>query len=280
MSVLPPEKLNDAVLETMIGVFEELALKAGAVIMPFYEDGCDTLIKQDESPVTVADQAAEEVILAGLRAAYPDIPVVAEEEICAGHMPADLGRRFFLVDPLDGTREFINRRSDFTVNIALVEDGQPVAGTVYAPVRHAMFSGFGTQASEMEVADGRIGRRVALKVSGKARPEIAVASRSHRTAETDAFLKTHHISDCVSVGSSLKFCLLAKGDADIYPRFGRTMEWDTAAGDAVLRAAGGRTTCTDGSTFAYGKQQQSHDAPFANPFFISWATGRLPDMGA
>nr|WP_306265982.1 3'(2'),5'-bisphosphate nucleotidase CysQ [Pararhizobium sp. IMCC3301] len=263
------EKLGEAALASMIGMFEELALKAGAAIMPFYEDGCETQIKQDNSPVTAADHAAEEIILAGLRAAYPDIPVVAEEEVCAGHMTATVGQRFFLVDPLDGTREFINQRSDFTVNIALIEDGQPVAGTVYAPVRGAMYSGFGTTATETEVVQGRIGRKVAVKVSGKARPEIAVASRSHRTEETDAFLKSCHITDCVSVGSSLKFCLLAKGDADIYPRFGRTMEWDTAAGDAVLRAAGGSTTCADGSAFAYGKQQQSHDEPFANPFFIS-----------
>tara|TARA_R110000868_G_scaffold293619_4_gene554111 strand:+ start:184 stop:1011 length:828 start_codon:yes stop_codon:yes gene_type:complete len=269
MTSAQPEKLSDAALQTMISLFEELALQAGAVIMPFYENGCETQIKQDDSPVTAADHAAEEVILAGLRAAYPEIPIVAEEEISAGHKPAAVGQRFFLVDPLDGTREFINQRSDFTVNIALIEDGQPVAGTVYAPVRGAIYSGFGSTATEAEVAQGHIGRKTALKVSGKATPEVAVASRSHRTEETDAFLKSRHISDCVSVGSSLKFCLLAKGDADIYPRFGRTMEWDTAAGDAVLRAAGGSTTCADGSVFAYGKQQQSHDAPFANPFFIS-----------
>lgn len=271
-------KMPDSVLAPMIEHFEDLALKAGAVIMPFYEHGCETMIKDDESPVTAADHAAEAIILAGLRATYPDIPVVAEEEICAGHMPASLGRRFFLVDPLDGTREFINQRSDFTVNIALIEDGCPIAGTVYAPVRGDLFSGFGSTATHVEVTKNGQSARVALQVRSKAKAEVAVASRSHRTPETDEFLETHQITDCVSVGSSLKFCLLAKGEADIYPRFGRTMEWDTAAGDAVLRAAGGLTTCSDGSAFIYGKQNQTHDAPFANPYFISWATQSIPDM--
>lgn len=274
-----PGKLTEAALSLMIERFEGLALKAGAVIMPFYEKGCETMIKDDDSPVTAADHAAEAIILAGLREAYPDIPVVAEEEVCAGQMPESLGRRFFLVDPLDGTREFINQRSDFTVNIALVEDGCPVAGTVYAPVRGDLFSGYGETATHAEVTKDGPGNRVPLQVNGKAKAEVAVASRSHRTAETDTFLDDHQITDCVSVGSSLKFCLLAKGDADIYPRFGRTMEWDTAAGDAVLRAAGGLTTCSDGSVFTYGKQNQTHDAPFANPFFISWGTRSIPEPG-
>lgn len=278
METSASEKLSESTLASMIVHFEDLAVKAGAVIMPFYENGCETMIKDDDSPVTAADHAAEAIILAGLRASYPDIPVVAEEEICAGHMPEALGRRFFLVDPLDGTREFINQRSDFTVNIALIEDGCPIAGTVFAPVRGELFSGFGSTATFVEVNKESQGERVALQVNGKAKAEVAVASRSHRTPETDEFLETHQITDCVSVGSSLKFCLLAKGDADIYPRFGRTMEWDTAAGDAVLRAAGGVTTCSDGSVFTYGKQDQTHDSPFANPFFISWATQIIPDM--
>lgn len=272
------ESLSEAALASMVEHFEDLAVKAGDVIMPFYENGCETMIKEDDSPVTAADQAAEAVILSSLRSAYPDIPVIAEEEICSGHMPESLGRRFFLVDPLDGTREFINQRSDFTVNIALIEDGIPIAGTVYAPVRGEMFSGFGDTATRVKVAQETLSERENLRVTGKVKAEVAVASRSHRTPETDEFLKTHQITDCISVGSSLKFCLLAKGEADIYPRFGRTMEWDTAAGDAVLRAAGGLTTCSDGSVFTYGKQNQTHDAPFANPFFISWATKEIPDV--
>lgn len=274
----PLETMPDAVLASMIEQFEDLALKAGAVIMPFYENGCETMIKDDDSPVTAADQAAETVILAGLRTLFPEIPVVAEEEICAGHMPESLGRRFFLVDPLDGTREFINQRSDFTVNIALIEDGKPIAGTVYAPVRGDLFSGYGSTATYVAVTPDGQQQRKTLQVRGRKKAEVAVASRSHRTVETDEFLQHHQITDCVSVGSSLKFCLLAKGEADIYPRFGRTMEWDTAAGDAVLRAAGGLTTCSDGSVFLYGKQKQTHDAPFANPFFISWATQGIPEL--
>lgn len=259
-------------LSSMVDLFEKLALDAGKAIMPFYTDGCETMIKDDASPVTAADNAAEEIILRGLRDVYPQIPVVAEEEICAGHMPEALGRCFFLVDPLDGTKEFINKRSDFTVNIALIEDGLPIAGTVYSPVRGELFSGFGDHASEAVVQDGVCGDKVKISIKGRDEAEVAVASRSHCTPETEQFLQDHGISDCVSVGSSLKFCLLARGEADIYPRFGRTMEWDTAAGDAVLRAAGGRTLNPDGSRFIYGKQSQTHDAPFANPSFVAFAT--------
>lgn len=259
-------------LSSMIDLFEALALEAGNAIMPYYTNGCETMVKDDDSPVTAADHAAEEIILKGLRKKYPDIPVVAEEEICAGHIPAALGPLFFLVDPLDGTKEFINKRPDFTVNIALVSEGTPIAGTVYSPVRRELFSGFDNNATQALVTDGRCGEKQKIAVKGKEKAEVAVASRSHLTAETEQFLKERGISDCVSVGSSLKFCLLARGEADIYPRFGRTMEWDTAAGDAVLRAAGGRTLNPDGSRFIYGKQNQTHDAPFANPSFIAFAT--------
>lgn len=259
-------------LPTMVELFETLAIEAGAAIMPFYINGCETMVKEDDSPVTAADHAAEEIILLGLRKNYPNIPVVAEEEMCAGHMPADLGTTFFLVDPLDGTKEFINQRSDFTVNIALIENGLPIAGTVYSPVRGELFSGYDKQATQASVENGSCGEKTKISVTGRDQAKVAVASRSHRTPETDQFLKEHGISDCVSVGSSLKFCLLARGEADIYPRFGRTMEWDTAAGDAVLRAAGGRTLNPDGSQFIYGKQSQTHDAPFANPSFVAFAT--------
>ncbi|MEP0522296.1 MAG: 3'(2'),5'-bisphosphate nucleotidase CysQ [Hyphomicrobiales bacterium] len=259
-------------LSSMIELFEALALEAGNAIMPYFTNGCETMIKDDHSPVTAADHAAEEIILKGLRSNYPDVPVVAEEEICAGHIPAALGSMFFLVDPLDGTKEFINKRPDFTVNIALVSDGTPIAGTVYSPVRKEVFSGFSDSATEARVIDGRFGKRKKISIAGRDRAKVAVASRSHLTPETERFLNEHSISECVSVGSSLKFCLLARGEADIYPRFGRTMEWDTAAGDAVLRAAGGRTLNPDGSRFLYGKQTQSNDAPFANPSFIAFAT--------
>ncbi|MFK8034946.1 MAG: 3'(2'),5'-bisphosphate nucleotidase CysQ [Hyphomicrobiales bacterium] len=272
MSTSQDDSFSDQDLATMVELFEALALEAGSAIMPYYTNGCETMVKEDESPVTAADHAAEEIILLGLRKQYPNIPVIAEEEMCAGHMPAALGQYFFLVDPLDGTKEFINKRSDFTVNIALIEFGVPIAGTVYSPVRGEVFSGFGDQATETVVEDGSCGKKVKISVKGRVEAKIAVASRSHLTPETEQFLTDHGISECVSVGSSLKFCLLARGEADIYPRFGRTMEWDTAAGDAVLRAAGGRTLNPDGSQFIYGKQNQTHDAPFANPSFIAFAT--------
>ncbi len=257
----------------MLALFEELSLKAGATIMHYYENGCDTEFKDDQSPVTVADQAAEKIIVSALRENYPDIPVVAEEEMSAGHTPEKSGtQRFFLVDPLDGTREFINQRSDFTVNIALIEDSIPVAGIVYAPARGELYYGHGDEAVFARIESGTPVDRQSIQVADNRPAKIAVASRSHRTPETDEFLKTHNIKDCVSVGSSLKFCILAKGVADIYPRFGRTMEWDTAAGDAVLRAAGGMTFCTDGSVFPYGKSLQEHDSPFANPSFIAVAS--------
>jgi 3'(2'), 5'-bisphosphate nucleotidase len=259
---------------SLLSIFEETAIAAGQEILRIYEEGCDVALKDDKSPVTAADHAAEAIILAALRRATPDIPVVAEEEISGGHVPGDLGNRFYLVDPLDGTREFVNRNGDFTVNIALIENGTPVLGIVYAPARGWLFTG-GPDGAE-EVTLDRDGNTVSRKaISCRMAPEqmIAVASRSHRTPETDDYLKDFPIADCVSVGSSIKFGLLARGEADIYPRFGRTMEWDTAAGDAVLRAAGGITLTLDGKPLTYGRRNQADDADFANPNFV--ARGKL-----
>jgi 3'(2'), 5'-bisphosphate nucleotidase len=259
---------------SLLATFETTAIAAGQEILRIYEEGYDVALKDDKSPVTAADHAAEAIILEALRRATPDIPVVAEEEISGGHVPGDLGDRFYLVDPLDGTREFVNRNGDFTVNIALIERGAPVLGIVYAPVRGWLFTG-GPEGAEEVTVDyaGAIVSRQAI--SCRAAPEqlIAVASRSHRTPETDDYLKDFAISDCVSVGSSIKFGLLARGEADIYPRFGRTMEWDTAAGDAVLRAAGGITLTLDSKALTYGRRNQADDADFANPNFV--ARGKL-----
>jgi len=245
--------------------FEEIARQAGEVIMEVYEAGPTVTLKQDESPVTEADSRAEAIILGALRTRWPGIPVVAEEEIASGHLPGDLGSRFFLVDPLDGTREFIDRRGDFTVNIALVESGVPTVGVVYAPARGELYSGGPDGAFLCD--DSGNARTIAARVAPSA--VVAVASRSHRTPETDAYLQRFEIADLVSIGSSLKFCLVASGRADLYPRLGRTMEWDTAAGDAVLRAAGGSTETIDGADLIYGKRNQADDADFANPYFIS-----------
>lgn len=270
------------------------AIDAGAVVMRHYEAGTDVSHKGDGSPVTAADTQAEAVILAALARFAPDIPVVAEEQAAAGIVPQG-APRFFLVDPLDGTREFVSRNGDFTVNIALIEDGVPVAGVVFAPSEGRLFAGEGRSAFETVVRAGEIGTLHPLRVRPSPEAVTAVCSRSHGTQATWDWLARLDVADSVCRGSSLKFCLLAAGEADIYPRLGRTMEWDTAAGDAVLRAAGGLVTTLDGAPLSYDKRDQGHDEDFANPHFIAYgdlalveragrgaqreAAGRLPAEG-
>ena len=233
------------------------AQTAGGAIMAVYAQGFTVREKADSSPVTVADEAAEKIILADLASIAPGVPVVAEEAVAAGKVPV-IAERFFLVDPLDGTREFVGHRDEFTVNIALIDAGEPVLGVVFAPARRELFWG--------DVRSGKAGRIDAdpdgtmpsFGAPMRARPApagglTAVASRSHRTPETDELLAKYPVKEFRSIGSSLKFCLIAAGEADIYPRVGPTMEWDTAAGHAVLVAAGGRVTDLDGAPFRYGK---------------------------
>lgn len=252
----------------LVDLFERLAREAGEAILAVRRQGFETETKGDASPVTRADRAAERIILDGLRAAHPGLAIVAEEEASDGLAPDTVGRRFVLVDPLDGTREFVRGGEDFTVNIALVEDGVPVAGVVLQPVTDRLYSG-----------DARGARLNGVPIRCRPAPEcpVIVASRSHRTAETDAWIARVEARcgpcETVSVGSSLKFCLLAEGRADLYPRFGRTMEWDTAAGDAVLRAAGGVTLHPDGRTFGYGKPAGA-DVAFANGWFVAGGARR------
>ncbi len=237
-----------------------LAEAAGAVIMEHYRGEVAVALKADASPVTAADEAGEAVILEGLRALTPDLPVVAEEAVAKGAAPEVGDGPFWLVDPLDGTKEFISKNGEFTVNIALVEGRQPVLGVVLAPARGLTWWGsLGQGACRREA--GAVAQIQARKRPGEG--AVAVASRSHRDAETDAWLQAHGIAETVSAGSSLKFCLVAEGQADVYPRFGTTMEWDTAAGHAVLRAAGGRVRTVAGESFAYGKPG------FKNPGFIA-----------
>lgn len=274
ISASPKADPND---EAMLAVLQEAALEAGRVIMKHYANGCAVQSKKDSSPVTEADRDAEAIILAALASVVPDIPVVAEEEVAAGRLPSHLGRRFLLVDPLDGTREFLLRNGDFTVNIGLIEDGAPVLGIVYAPVRNRLFIGNSNGAEEITTTkDHAIGTRrgIAARVHGSER--VAVCSRSHKNPETEKFLNDNRISSCVSIGSSLKFCLIASGEADIYPRFGPTMEWDTAAGDAVLRAAGGLTTTFEGTPLSYGQRANEGVAGFANPNFVAFGGGTKP----
>ncbi|MHB2265363.1 3'(2'),5'-bisphosphate nucleotidase CysQ [Aliihoeflea sp. PC F10.4] len=249
---------------------ETMALDAGRVVLDAYRNGCAVEQKADESPVTWADREAERIILAGLRHEFPNIPIVAEEEVSAGILPQALGNAFFLVDPLDGTREFVNRSEDFTVNIALIVDGDPVLGAVYAPARHKLYLGRPGHCEAVRTGEDHSaeGRRE-LKTQPPGQTPIVVASRSHRTIETNEYLARLPQAEIFSVGSSLKFCMIAAGTADFYPRFGPTMQWDTAAGDAVLRAAGGRTRTLDGAPLRYGCAGTPCVEAFANPWFIS-----------
>ncbi|APX91076.1 3'(2'),5'-bisphosphate nucleotidase [Brevirhabdus pacifica] len=250
-------------------VFRKLALEAGEKIMEIYgSDDFGVMSKADESPVTAADLAADAIISAGLAQAFPDIPVVTEEQ-AASHSGA--GTEFIIVDPLDGTKEFVKRRGEFTVNIAYVRDGVPLRGVVYAPARKRMFYTLadGTSIEEQGPFGEEPGVCAPIRVSDPDNDAlIVVASKSHRDEATDAYISRYEVAEAASAGSSLKFCLVATGEADLYPRLGRTMEWDTAAGDAVLRGAGGRVVDFDRlEPLTYGKPGH------ANPFFIAHAPG-------
>ena len=241
---------NSVDLQRLLADLTAPVLEAGRLVMKIHERGVVSRVKPDGSPVSEADEAAEAVLLEALRAVAPDIPVISEEN-AASHTMAPPSR-FFLVDPIDGTREFLRTDGNgaFTVNIGLIEDGRPVLGIVYAPARGRYFSGIVGQGA-VESSGGEI-----RTLTVRAVPEsgaVAMASRSHRDGETDQWLQQQRIEKTVSTGSSLKFGLLAAGEADVYPRFGPTMEWDTAAGDAILRAAGGIVSTPDGEDFVYGK---------------------------
>jgi 3'(2'), 5'-bisphosphate nucleotidase len=248
-----------------------LAHEAGEAIMAVYATEFETHLKADLTPLTEADEAADRVILDGLAKIDPATPVVSEESAAADRTP-DVSRRFYLVDPLDGTKEFIGRNGEFTVNIALIDLGQPILGIVYAPALGRVFWGeLGHGAAQATIEPGLELESWAWTPLAVRAPSgdglTVVASRSHRDAEIDTFLKTLRVKQLVTAGSSLKFCLLAAGEADLYPRFGRTMEWDTAAGHAVLEAAGGKVATTDGKPLRYGKRGRG----FANPGFIASA---------
>lgn len=236
-----------------------LARAAGDEVLTVYEQDPEVRTKDDGSPVTAADERAQELICAGLAKLAPAVPVMAEESCDPARDKPPEGS-FWLVDPLDGTKEFLSRNGEFTVNIALIEDRAPVLGVVLAPAIGRLFAADGTTAI---VEDGTGRRELAARA---APPEGAtlVSSRSHGDAEALArFCKGREIAASITAGSSLKFCLVAAGEADVYPRFGRTMEWDTAAGDAILRAAGGRVTDLDGHPLRYGKPG------FENPPFVA-----------
>ncbi len=248
----------------IVDVIRALALQAGDKIMEIYaRDDFNVRTKADDSPVTEADEAADALIFAGLRAAFPDIAIVTEEQSDSHNLRADT---FFIVDPLDGTKEFVHRRGDFTVNIALVENGTPTLGVVFAPDKKRLFY---TDASGQTVEESVDGSLKPLHVSTPDNAAlVVVASKSHRDAATDAYISKYKVADSAAAGSSLKFCLVAAGEADLYPRLGRTMEWDTAAGHAVLLGAGGQVVRFDThAPLTYGKPI------YENPFFIALSPG-------
>jgi 3'(2'),5'-bisphosphate nucleotidase len=260
---------GESALKQLTEDLVSVAVEAGMAILP-HAGAVDVKEKDDASPVTLADEAAETIILEGLKRLAPDVPVVAEESVAAGKVP-EVGEIFFLVDPLDGTKEFIKGGDDYTVNIGLIRDGEPVAGVVFAPARGRLWVGYGNIAYEQsaDATNGSVDAGSLQSIGTRPLPEkdwVAVASKSHRTAETDEVLSKLPVKDTVSAGSSLKFCLVATAEADVYPRMGRTMEWDTAAGHAVLKAAGGTVTKPDGTPFRYGKAGDG----FANGHFIAW----------
>ncbi len=243
----------------------QIARAAAVEVMAVYATDFAVRGKADASPVTEADERAERVILAGLAALTPDLPVVAEEAVAAGRIPAlpGPGGRFWLVDPLDGTREFVGRNGEFTVNIALVEAGEPLLGVVFAP---AVGGGrlFAGDRSAGAWVDDAAGRRAIRCRRAPAEGLTVVASRSHGDAQAlERYLAGRKVASLTQAGSSLKLCVLAEGRADLYPRFGRTMEWDIAAGHAVLAAAGGSVRALDGTPLRYGKPG------FENPHFVA-----------
>jgi 3'(2'),5'-bisphosphate nucleotidase len=247
-----------------------VAISAGDAILAVRRAGHGVEYKADASPVTEADRAAEAVIMAGLAEVAAGVPVIAEEAAYEGRVP-ETGAEFFLVDPLDGTKEFVRGGNDFTVNIGLIRDGTPAVGVILLPETGKIFWGaVGVGAWRGKVVDGVVTERQAISVRAAPEGPIAVvASRSHRTPETDAYIRRYDVADLVSAGSSMKFCVVAGGKADLYPRMGTTMQWDTAAGDAILRAAGGRVVTLDGVDLPYGPNGEPGVDAYRNPWFIA-----------
>lgn len=252
----------------LIDQIRALAERAGLEIMAVFNSDFAVDTKEDRSPVTEADRRAETLITNAILSDITDaIPIVGEEAAAAGSAPEVKNGPFWLIDPLDGTKEFVKRGTDFTVNIALIEDGRPVLGVIHVPVTGDTFWG------SRHGAFASLGSGAPHPISCRPQPKdgvVAIVSRSHRTQETDEYLKRFTLAREISVGSSLKFCRVASGEADLYPRMGRTMEWDTAAGHAILRFAGGTVRTLEGQELSYGKPG------FENPYFVASGPLRRP----
>lgn len=264
MTLSPEER------DRLARLFADIASEAGAAAMAVYATDFEMRSKADDSPVSDADERAEAIILSRLASEVPGIPVLAEETASREGVAASMADVFLLVDPIDGTKEFMKRTGDFTVNIALVENGRPIAGCVYAPARRELFLGGSTAWEFLAIEAGRkLAGAEARVLNTRPYPAdglVAVTSASHLDPKTTAFLDKHGVTKKTGIGSSLKFCLIAKAAADVYPRWGPTMEWDTAAGQAVLEAAGGKVLTPEGGPFLYGKG----DKGYRNGPFIAW----------
>ncbi len=248
-------------LPILVETLARLVLEGGRIAMRHHGRVGEVASKADASPLTQADLEVDAFLCEGLEKAFPHIPVVTEER-AATHA----GSRFFLVDPIDGTKEFVAERGEFTINIGLIENGVPVAGAVYAPAVDRLFAGAAGQgAFEASAADPA--RRALVTAAPDNNALVVVASRSHMTPQTQEFVDANRVARLTNAGSSLKFCLLAAGEADLYPRFGPTMEWDTAAGHAVLSAAGGSVEEISGAPLNYGKPG------YRNPNFVAYTAG-------
>lgn len=252
-------KVDRSRLDGLSAALVDVAERAGRELLAVYGSSFDVHTKRDATPVTEADKRSERLILDALAEVAPEFPAVAEESAAEGRAPEIGDSPFFLVDPLDGTKEFVSRNGEFTVNIALVRRSEPVIGVIHVPALGESYWCDGDG-----VAWRRRGAGDAERIRCR-RPSnglVVVASRSHRDSRTDAFLEKFNVKEQISAGSSIKFCRVAEGVADLYPRLGRTMEWDVAAGHAIVNAAGGSMTTVDDEPFTYGKPD------FANPFFI------------
>ncbi len=263
-----PFDLSHESRDAVARFFASIALAAGPAVMAEYRRGAPARAKRDGSPVTAADERAEAIIRERLTALATPIPIVAEEATAAGQA-IEIAQRFVLVDPLDGTREFVARNGEFTINVALVERGVPIAGAVYAPALERLWFGGQTAFAcpapvGADLPDAASWRT--LRVRPAPESLVALASRSHGDPATEAFLERLPVRERRSAGSSLKFCVIAEGEGDVYPRFAPTMEWDTAAGDAVLRAAGGVVLAVEGGPLVYGKVA----AGLRNGGFVAW----------
>ena len=247
-------------LDELVEPVTDLAIEAGNAILTVYATDFDVESKSDESPLTQADLASHNTIVAGLQTLTPDIPIISEEDGLPEFEVRGQWNRYWLIDPLDGTKEFVNRNGEFTVNIALIDDGRPIFGVVHVPVQEKTY--IGCEGRGSEVRENNTARKISVGDSSSASVRV-VGSRSHRGTSLDAFLDKLGEHDMVAMGSSLKFCTVAEGNADIYPRLGPTSEWDTAAAQAVVEQAGGQVLELDGRPLSYNRK-----ADILNPWFV------------